>query len=56
LALGANSVGIAGLAGKLVAPEQSTPVKARTAPSMTDFAIAISFSRARSSYTLRAST
>src|SRR4030095_9666193 len=45
LGLGAKPVGIEDEAGKLVAPEQSTLAKTTTAQSLTDFAIAISFSR-----------
>src|SRR4030088_2336576 len=45
LALGAKSVGIADAAGKVAAPEQTKLAETRTAKSMTDFAIAISFSR-----------
>src|SRR6478736_5185513 len=45
LALGAKSVGIADLAGKVVAPEQNRLARTRTEQPMTDFAIAISFSR-----------
>jgi hypothetical protein len=45
LALGPKAVGIADTAGKVVAPEQSKLAKTRTAQSMTDLVIAISFSR-----------
>src|ERR1700704_5858883 len=44
LALGAKPVGIAVAVGEVVAPEQSKLAKTRTEQSMTDFAIAISFS------------